>query len=237
MEFFDQQWLSYRGIVDHNLMEHRQATDATAAELERWLAARPAGAPAPRMLDLGCGDLALLAPVLRRLPLGSYTGLDQAAVVLPLARRALGDVPYPNHWIEADLLAWARGTVGSSCDAVDILHSSFAIHHLDQEQKTGFLEKARQRLSPEGLFLWVDVFRRSGESREGYVNRYRQRIESGWHDLTPLQRTHVIDHLSRFDIPADPEAIQASAEAAGWHWRWGWRGQHDAEALAVLTLR
>lgn len=105
MDFFDRQWASYRSIVDHNLMEHREMATATALALEGWLASRPAEAPAPRMVDLGCGDLAQLAPLLRRLPLGAYTGLDLPAVVLPLAQRELGPVPYRTLWQEGDLLA------------------------------------------------------------------------------------------------------------------------------------
>jgi hypothetical protein len=108
MDFFERQWSSYRVIVEHNLMDHRAVADATALAIETWLAARPASSPAPSLVDLGCGDLALLAPLLQRLPLGRYTGLDLAAVVLPLAQRALGAVPYPTHWLEADLLAWSQ---------------------------------------------------------------------------------------------------------------------------------
>jgi predicted TPR repeat methyltransferase len=237
MDFFDRQWSSYRAIVEHNLMEHRQVAEATGAALEGWLGQRPADGAAPAMVDLGCGDLALLAPLLRRLPLGSYTGLDLAAVVLPLAEQALGPVPYPTHWQEGDLLAWALGNPGAapSPQRIDILHSAFAIHHLNDEQKATFLNAARQRLSPEGLFVWVDVFREPGEEREAYVQRYVRRIRSGWHSLSAEQQQHVIDHLSSFDLPADREAIRGVAEAAGWRWHWAWQGEHRAEALAVLT--
>ena len=237
MDFFDRQWSSYRAIVEHNLMEHRQVAEATAAALEAWLGQRPADGAAPAMVDLGCGDLALLAPLLRRLPLGSYTGLDLAAVVLPLAEQALGPVPYPTHWQEGDLLAWA---LGNPADApapqrIDILHSAFAIHPLTADQKATFLKAARQRLHPDGLFVWVDVFREPGEERETYVQRYVQRIHSGWQSLTAEQQQHVINHLSSFDIPADRAEIQTTAEAAGWHWRWAWQGAHRSEAMAVLT--
>ena len=241
MDFFDRQWSSYRAIVEHNLMEHRQVAEATGAAIDTWLAARPSGAPAPAMVDLGCGDLALLAPLLRRLPLGHYTGLDLAAVVLPLARKALGSVPYPSQWLEGDLLAWAQGRLESETPgqrpsaATDLLHSAFAIHHLDEAGKVDFLRAARQRIAPEGLFLWVDVFREPGESREAYVDRYSRRVTDDWQALTGEQRQHVIDHLSRYDIPADREAIARAAEAAGWRWRWAWQGAHQAEALAVLT--
>lgn len=62
MDLFERQWASYRAIVDHNLMEHREVAAATVAVLEDWLQQRAEDAPPPRMVDLGCGDLALLAP-------------------------------------------------------------------------------------------------------------------------------------------------------------------------------
>ena len=242
MDFFERQWGSYRAIVEHDLMEHRAVADATALAIETWLAARPATSPAPSLVDLGCGDLALLAPLLQRLPLGRYTGLDQAAVVLPLAQRALGEVPYPSHWLEGDLLAWAQQRCNPEqagndppSPPTDILHSAFAVHHLDDDAKARFLQAARQRISSDGLFIWVDVFREPGESREAYVARYITRIEAGWPQLSAEQREHVISHLSSFDIPAERSRIEAEAEAAGWHWRWAWQGEHRAEALAVLT--
>jgi len=237
MDFFERQWSSYRAIVEHDLMEHRAVASATAAAIDNWLAARPADAGAPHLVDLGCGDLALLAPLLQRLPLGSYTGLDLAAVVLPLAQQALGPVPYPCHWLEGDLLAWAQGQLasGSAGPSADIIHSAYAIHHLDDAAKVTFLQAARSRISPHGLFLWVDVFREPGESCEAYIARYRQRIAAGWHQLTQEQQEHVTSHLSSYDIPADREAIATAARAAGWQWRWAWQGGHQAEAMAVLT--
>ncbi len=240
MDFFERQWSSYRAIVEHDLMEHRAVAAATAVAIDAWLAARPGHAPAATMVDLGCGDLALLAPLLQRLPLGHYTGLDQAGVVLPLAHAALGEVPYPTQWLEGDLLAWAQGQLDppnatAAPQSTDILHSSFAIHHLDSQAKGNFLEGARRRINPDGLFIWVDVFREPGESRTAYTERYMSRIRSSWHPLNAEQQAHVISHIGSFDIPADREAITAAARAAGWHWTWAWQGPHQAEALAVLT--
>ena len=237
MDFFERQWSSYRAIVEHDLMEHRAVAAATASALDSWLQARRPDAPAPRMVDLGCGDLGLLAPLLRNLPLGAYTGLDLAAVVLPMAERALGPVPYATDWRVGNLLAWAQAPEGGDppLESPDILHSAFAIHHLSDAQKQAFLQGARRRINANGVFLWVDVFREPGETREAYIARYCQRIRSGWQPLSPDQQEQVIDHLSQCDIPADRAAIQASAEQAGWRWHWAWQGQHQAEAMAVLT--
>jgi len=237
MDFFERQWSSYRAVVEHDLMEHRAAAAAVATALHHWLAQRPAEATPPALIDLGCGDLALLAPLLRELSLERYTGLDLAAVVLPLAQQALGPVEYTTHWREGDLLSWAEAQDGAdpALDQPDILHSAFAIHHLSDPQKSTFLEGARRRIQPGGLFLWVDVFREPDESHDAYIARYCERISSSWTQLNAEQQEHVIAHLSQFDLPADRAAIQASAEAAGWRWQWAWQGRHRAEAMAVLT--
>ena len=235
MDLFQHQWATYRAVVEHDLMEHAALSDCVAALLERWLAERAPNQRRPQLVDLGCGDLARLAPLLRQLPLGSYTGLDLCAQVLPLAQQALGEVPYPVHWQEGDLLGWASEAVGSGDQPVDILHSAFAIHHLSDSDKQHFLQAAREQIAPGGLFIWVDVFREPGESRDAYLQRYLQRISAGWLQLSSQQRELVSQHLASYDHPAERSAIQSTAEAAGWHWRWAWSGAHRAEAMAVLT--
>jgi len=235
MDLFAQQWASYRAVVEHNLMEHQAVAASTAATLENWLAARSAEAQPPRMVDLGCGDLALLAPLLQRLPLGSYTGLDITAEVLPLAQQALGSVAYPCRWLAGDLLRWASDSAGDHEERVDILHSAFAIHHLSDPEKQTLLECLRTRIAPGGLFIWVDVFREPGEARDAYVKRYLNRIASSWPQLTAQQQEHVSSHLATYDNPADRGAIEEAASAAGWQWLWAWNGTHRAEAMAVLS--
>lgn len=232
VELFDHQWATYRAVLDADLMGHRAITTATADALTSHLAQRPAAAAAPQMVDLGCGDLALLAPVLRQLPLGSYRGLDLTAAVLPLAQEALGNVGYLCDWQQADLLSWAVESPANG--AIDILHSCFAIHHLDGDQKQTFLRHTRTKMAAGSLFLWADVFREPGESRDHYVNRYAERIRRHW-PLNPERQEQIISHLSQFDHPEDREAIVAAAEANGWHWHWLWQGPHQAEALAMLT--
>ncbi|MCX5930674.1 MAG: class I SAM-dependent methyltransferase, partial [Cyanobacteria bacterium] len=241
MDFFDRQWSTYRRVVDHDLMEHQALSAATTAAIEGWLASRPEGSSPPHMVDLGCGDLALLAPLLRRLPLGSYLGLDLSVPVLPRAAAQLQGVPYPCAWREQDLLTWAleqpvSGDPGSTpARPVDLIHSSFAVHHLNADEKGQFLSAVRHRLTPTGMLLWTDVFREPGESRDDYVARYIRRIHHGWQALAADEQQQVIDHLSSFDHPADAAAIQHTAEACGWRWQWLWRGRHRAEALAALT--
>jgi SAM-dependent methyltransferase len=230
IEMFRRQWTTYRRVVDNDLMEHRGLTAALAAAIDGWLAERDPAAPSPHLVDLGSGDLGLLPPLLRRLPLASFTALDLNGAVLPLAAEALGPVPYPCRFAEGDLLGWAE----ADGPPVDVVISGFAVHHLQEAEKERFLRGCRRRLAPGGLLLWADVFRPAGESREAYVARYCERVH-GWTPLEPDRQEEVIAHLSQWDYPADRATIEQVAAAAGWHWRWLWQGLHDAEALAALT--
>jgi SAM-dependent methyltransferase len=233
VDLFDQQWAVYRHVLEADLMEHAALTAATAAALRHWLSSRPRSARPPTMIDLGCGDLALLPSVLRQLPLASYRGLDLSASVLRLAVAAMGEAPFPCHWQEGDALEWAASATAEQ--PIDLIHSAFVLHHLNAEEKALFLSQARRHLAPGGMFLWADVFRLPGESREDYLKRYVQRIRESWHFLDGGDRERVIAHLRNFDDPADVSLIVSTARQAGWSMKWLWQGRHRAEALAVLT--
>jgi cyclopropane fatty-acyl-phospholipid synthase-like methyltransferase len=241
MDLFNRQWSTYRQIVDHDLMEHRALSAELAKALNSYLQRRQAKAEAGRvngnpnlaMVDLGCGDLALLAPLLRQLPLSSYLGLDLSPQVLPLARQALEPVAYSCQFQQQDLIDWVK--TEQSEPPVQLLHSSYALHHLSDEAKGDFLHQARQKISADGLFLWADVFRKPGESLANYLQRYSQRINSSWQVIEASRRDAIIHHITNFDLPADPEQIVAIANACGWQWQWLWQGSHQAEALAALT--
>jgi SAM-dependent methyltransferase len=231
-ELFTRHWSTYRQVVEHDWMEHRPLTEATARVLETWIAERDPGAAAPALVDLGCGDLALLAPLLRRLPLGDYLGIDLVEAVFPLARAALGTVPYPSRWRRQDLLEWAIAEPGDP--PVELIHTAFAIHHLTDAQKQAFLAGCRRRLAPGGRLLWGDVFREPGETRSSYLERYRARIQGLWTQLDPVRQGEVVDHMCGFDLPGDRDAMTVLARREGWALEWVWQGHYQAEALAVL---
>jgi predicted TPR repeat methyltransferase len=207
-------------------MEHRALSAELAKALNSYLQRRQAkaeaggvnGNPNLAMVDLGCGDLALLAPLLRQLPLSSYLGLDLSPQVLPLARQALEPVAYSCQFQQQDLINWAETHQGDP--PVQLLHSSYALHHLRDQAKGDFLRQARQKISGDGLFLWADVFRQPGESLASYLLRYSQRINSSWQVIETSRRDAVIHHITNFDLPADREQIVAIASTCGWRGQW-----------------
>lgn len=231
-ELFTRHWSTYRQVVEHDWMEHRGLTQATVRVVEAWIAERGPGAADPALVDLGCGDLALLAPWLQRLPLADYLGIDLVEAVFPLARTALGPVAFPCRWRRQDLLEWAVAEPGDP--PVELIHTAFAIHHLREDEKQAFLAGCQRRLAPGGLLIWGDVFREPGETRESYLERYRARIRGLWSELDPLRQDEVIDHMVGFDLPSDRQAVATLVRREGWSLEWAWQGHYQAEALAVL---
>jgi trans-aconitate methyltransferase len=170
-----------------------------------------------------------MAPLYRQWPLASLLAIDCTAKVLPLAQQQLGQVTYPCSWLEMDLLAWA-----SSANQVDLILTSFAVHHLNDNEKRQFLQGCSAKLRPGGLLLWADVFRMPGEQQQEYMDRYSQRVRQGWFVLNAGQQEQVINHLSSCDFPAAADAVIPLAESVGFCCRWLWRGEHQAEALMSL---
>lgn len=230
MELFERQWQTYRSVIDHDWMEHRGVTAASADALRAWCARRLDRHGKVRLVDLGCGDLALMGPVFADLPLGSYAGVDLTEQVLPMAREALGPVHFDTEFHHTDASAFIRGQHG-----VDLVHASLVLHHLTDVDKSGFLSELRRAVRPDGAFVWADVFRDPGESRADYVSRYALRIRRDWRALAEEDREAIVAHMSTHDFPADRDAIVSAAGQAGWRWQWLWQGHHRAEAVALLT--
>ena len=226
MDLFQQQWATYRAVLDHDLMEHEAMSAACGQQLRQCCTE----AEAPSLGDLGCGDLALLAPLLRELPLADYAGLDLCAEVLPLAQAALKGAPYPQRWIAGDLLGWA---LRSQWDPRGC-HPQQLCGAPPPRRREGAVARRLPTAHGPGRVLDLDrCLREAGESRANYLARYETRVES-WSDLTPPQRRAVLGHIQRFDHPAERGAIESVAAAAGWSWQWVWQGCHKAEAMAVL---
>ena len=232
MDLFERQWQTYRSVVDHDWMEHRSITAAGAEAFRSWMTEHPERHGSARLLDLGCGDLAQMGPVFSELPLGAYVGVDLTEQVLPMARAALGPVSFPAEFHHADVSAFIR-TPGAD---FDLVHAALVLHHLPDDAKADFLSDLRGRVRPGGCFVWADVFREPGETRDDYARRYAARIRQSWLGIDEAARETLVTHMSTYDFPADRMAIVDSAERAGWRWHWLWRGRHHAEAVALLTL-
>ncbi len=233
LELFRRSWQSYRRVLDHDLMEHRSLTAALAPELraacDRLRQQRP-HQPLD-LIDLGCGDLALLPDVYRSLPLNRFVGLDASAPVLPLARQALEPAPFACDWLCDDLSRWLLDPLSPQ---LAIVVSCFALHHLDPAGKRAVLQAMRQRLRPGGVVLLADMVRHDGDSHAEHMRRNLARV-GRWAALIGTEASQAIyDHVASSDLPAALDDLLAEARACGWQPTLLWSDNDRLEALLRL---
>lgn len=198
-------WNTYAKVVASNHMFHSEIGLA----LDHMLRTRFAGR-AFSMLDLGCGDAATLAPLLEKLALARYKGVDLSQTALSLARENLKGLDCPVELVNAHLLDGF-----SDGDAYDVIYTSFALHHLPTEEKAEFFRRAGRSLKEGGLLLLVDVVRDENQPLDEYHRRYCDWLRETWTCLEPEERESVCDHLVNNDQPEPFSVLEAQARAAG----------------------
>jgi tRNA (cmo5U34)-methyltransferase len=109
---------------------------------------------APRVLDLGCGDGLLMQQLMRSYNRIRATLVDGFPEMLESAKKRLADFPTVQ-FVQAtfqDLLV-----DDSLPNSFDFILSSFAIHHLEMQEKKAFFEYIYHHLRADGFFLNLDV--------------------------------------------------------------------------------
>ena len=198
-EFFNG-WEVYRAIIDQDCMEHRQVYSLVEQVLGRRTVPFT-------VLDLGCGDAAGIAPVLRGLPLARYVGVD-------VAQQALGYAADMLQGLDADLRCRDLGDqLRDDSQQFDVILLSFALHHFDRDAKREVLSNARERLAPRGQVILIDVVRVDGESRDEYLARFDPYVAT-WPIGADMQ-ARVLEHVRRNDWPEEVMTMAAIARAAG----------------------
>lgn len=199
-------WRRYRKVIDANYMRHAEF----GAHIEQALSARFAGRRFS-ILDLGCGDAALLASMLRKMDVASYDGVDLSEEALVFAEQNLKSLSCTVRLIHSDLLTALK----SDGRRYDVVHSSYAVHHLSVEQKAEFFALAAKRLEKEGLLLLTDVMREEDETLPLHFERYCDWLRRDWGALDQAEKTAICDHILSSDLPEAQSVLEAQARAAG----------------------
>lgn len=198
--------------------------DAMAA-LEAWLLRH---APATRTLvDVGCGDGRDMAPLLRRVPLAGYVGLDVDATALDEARRRLADVPTPwslEQLTFEDLLA--RPALPG-----ETLWMGLFLHHLPDTAKASLFARLRTIGSAGIALLAHDPVPRDGEAKADFQRRLLE--GPAWSFLTPLERETLLAHFSR-GHPASLEQMDNLAATHGFVMRLLYRDMREEYAVMAF---
>jgi SAM-dependent methyltransferase len=201
---FQQQWQTYRILVDHNYLFHREAY----ACLHRVLLE---DAPRPfRFLDLACGDASSAAQALQGTDIAHYSGIDLSAPALALAAENLASLDCPVILERRDYAEAVRDWPQHE----DVVWVGLSLHHLRTPEKLEVMRSVRRIIGEHGLFLIYEDAGPDGETREEWLRRWdAQRPcwtaydDAGWHAVT--------DHVHADDFPETDAGWRALGREAG----------------------
>jgi len=198
-------WEIYQQVIQHNYMEHQEISQVLSNYLQSHY-------PQPfTFLDLGCGDASFSRRLFdKNIPL-AYTAVDLSATALGLARQNFQDVSFVVNFHHQELSAFLK----TNPQRFDVILSSFSVHHLDSDQRQKYLHQVYQHLNPQGVLLFVDVFRQEEESRLTYLQRYADNIQQYWTALTPATQSSLIDHIVASDYPETESSLREWSLKAG----------------------
>lgn len=201
VDIFLKSWRVYQEIIEHNYMFHREISTAARLALEE-----DASCKALRILDLGCGDASMALPFLSADRIAAYVGCDLSQPALDIAKEKLKTLDIPYRLFCDDMLRFMEEQADASADLV---LASYAIHHLNANDKQRLIRDVARVLSPEGRFLLIDIFREPHEERIDYVANYMQKLRQDWTALSTEAQDLVVDHATQYDFP-EPSSFYAT---------------------------
>ena len=203
---FIQNWKIYHKVIESDYMNHLQIGSITRKVLNTFYASDHMD-----ILDLGCGDADQLATVIREMNVKSYTGIDLSSQAIEIAKTNLSTLSCS--------VAFRIGKMEEEIKLLkkeyNLTFSSFAIHHLIDEQKQSFIEECFNRTSSNGLFILIDIKRQPGQTTEQYKSAYTHLIRNEWHHLSTSEKESIIAHLQECDFPVETTSYKEWAKTSG----------------------
>ncbi|MES2649545.1 MAG: class I SAM-dependent methyltransferase [Bacteroidota bacterium] len=205
-QIFTDNWKVYQKVIQHDYMHHV----AFGTELFKTINARdkPAGLS---VLDIGCGDASQFCSNLQNQKLATYTGYDLSEPALMLAKENLAFISENVHLLQGDMQELLQQENGM----FDIIYSSFAIHHLQDNTKQQLLQECYNHLNKNGILVYTDIFLSIEQSRTEYRAAYTDNMNSNWTMLNDSEKQLIFDHINTFDFPASINDVKTWLTSTG----------------------
>ena len=157
-------------------------------------------------LDLGCGDGSYLSKLPLDDLLNFYIGIDLKQESLELLQMNFQKFSLKpvvlNKGIHGYLECLTRFNYGIKTHShnriFDVIFSSFAFHHLQEEDKRILVEVFTYHLNADGMLILADIF---PEEISKYISDWENTIDSTWDALTIPQKEEATKHIREYDYP------------------------------------
>lgn len=189
--YFSTSWSVYRKVLKNNYMGHVEAyqvlSQTLISEIDKPFS----------FLDLACGDAYYSSRALRGTKVTHYTGIDLSEAALQAAREELQRLE-----CEKELKSGELNEFDSLTEPpLDVIWVGLSLHHLDTEEKAGFIKKVYESLSDDGIFLIYEPVFLDGEHRGSYFKRIKVIIESTWTGLSDEETGALLEHVRTTELP------------------------------------
>ncbi len=108
-----------------------------------------------RALDLGVGTGVFSKRFLEKYPNSKVVAIDGAASMFELAKSRLGDLAQRVEWVLSDFRTMPTTVIKP--DTFDVVISSYALHHLNAQEKLAVLNSVVRAIKSGGWFLNADI--------------------------------------------------------------------------------
>ena len=223
VDVFLKSWQVYQDIITHNYMFHSEISGAVRAALVGFKSNEKLC-----VLDLGCGDGSMTLTLLPPERIATYIGCDLSKPALDIAQRQIDFLSISARLLCDDMLKVAEEQPDQS---IDLVLSSYAVHHLNANNKQRLVDQATRVLKPGGQLVLIDIFREPAEDLAAYMRHYMDALKKTWGKLSPEAKDLVVNHATEYDYPEHTTFYQLMCEKLGlgsgqrlakhtWHEAW-----------------
>ena len=206
-QHFNENWNKYQQALSSNTLHHREMTSALNAFLNQTFTSQPFS-----LIDLGCGDCSSISDVLSNKPLTQFIGIDAAPDVLTLAENNLSKINCDKEFICADMTT----ALTSLSSPVDIIYTSYAVHHLPYQEKFDLIQTCHGKLKENGFLLMVDGILTPGQTRDEWLETLERRIQTT-QSISDAELALRMEHPRADDFPEEIATFKKIA--TGQHWQ------------------
>lgn len=205
-QYFNHNWTNYQKAISNNTLYHLEMTDVLNSFLNRYFASKPFS-----LADMGCGDSSTIMPVLAGKPIDQYIGIDAAPDILSLAQANSNAIRCKKEFICSDMLS----AISSLPIGVDIIFSSYAIHHLSFSEKVELIKICQLKLKDDGFFILVDGVLRNNQTRNEWLKELENRIKVT-QSLSEEEVSSRMLHPQEADFPEEIATFEKIALSQKW---------------------